>query len=46
MKAVRTAKREMDLDEHVAAFKRAENGLQMVLDEISLLIGKKRFPNE
>ncbi|MCU9612223.1 YlbF family regulator [Caldibacillus lycopersici] len=36
---VRLAKREMDMDEHVANFKRAEVELQNVLDEISVLIG-------
>lgn len=40
MKEVRLAKREMDLDEHVANFKRAENNLQQLLDEISLIIGR------
>jgi len=37
---VRMSKREMDLDENVANFKKAENELQRVLDEISLLIGR------
>ncbi|MFS8652309.1 MAG: YlbF family regulator [Caldibacillus sp.] len=40
MKEIRVAKREMDLDENVANFKRAETELQNVLDEISLLIGR------
>jgi Protein of unknown function (DUF964). len=40
MTEVRAAKREMDLDENVANFKRAENQLQMLLDEISVMIGK------
>lgn len=37
---VRVAKREMDMDEHVANFKRAETELQNILDEISILIGR------
>lgn len=37
---VRLAKREMDMDEHVAAFKRAETELQNLLDEISVMIGR------
>lgn len=40
MKEIRVAKRDMDLDENVANFKRAETELQNVLDEISLLIGR------
>jgi cell fate (sporulation/competence/biofilm development) regulator YlbF (YheA/YmcA/DUF963 family) len=39
MKDVRVAKREMDLDPCVADFKVAENDLQGLLDEISVLIG-------
>jgi cell fate (sporulation/competence/biofilm development) regulator YlbF (YheA/YmcA/DUF963 family) len=39
-KETREAKREMDLDENVARFRRAENALQDLLDQISLLIGK------
>ncbi|MBM7647243.1 cell fate (sporulation/competence/biofilm development) regulator YlbF (YheA/YmcA/DUF963 family) [Bacillus ectoiniformans] len=39
MKEVREAKREMDLDDHVTAFRVAENELQELLDEISVLIG-------
>ncbi|WP_043933448.1 YlbF family regulator [Bacillus sp. EB01] len=39
MKDIREAKREMDLDDHVAEFKRAENDLQALLDQISMLIG-------
>ncbi|WP_066318060.1 YlbF family regulator [Bacillus sp. FJAT-29814] len=39
MMQVREFKREMDLDPHVADFKLAENDLQSLLDEISLLIG-------
>jgi len=40
MKEVREVKRELDLHETVAAFKKAENTLQSLLDEISVLIGK------
>lgn len=40
MKEVRVAKREMDLDENVAAFRVAEQELQSLLDEISVLIGR------
>ncbi|WP_064093825.1 YlbF family regulator [Rossellomorea aquimaris] len=39
MKEIREVKREMDLDENVAEFRRAENELQDLLDEVSLLIG-------
>ncbi|MCD4838408.1 YlbF family regulator [Neobacillus sedimentimangrovi] len=39
MKQIREYKREMDMDPHVAEFKLAENDLQSLLDEISLLIG-------
>ena len=39
MKKVREVKREMDLDENVAQFRRAENDLQSLLDEISVIIG-------
>lgn len=39
MNQVRAIKRQMDLDEDVANFKRAENDLQMLLDEISGIIG-------
>lgn len=40
MKEVRELKREMDLDDFVAQFKRAETDVQSLLDEISLIIGK------
>ncbi|MCU9595054.1 YlbF family regulator [Caldibacillus thermolactis] len=40
MKETRLAKREMDMDENVANFKRAETELQNLLDEISLIIGR------
>lgn len=36
---IREVKREMDLDPHVAEFKKAENELQALLDEISKIIG-------
>lgn len=36
----REAKREMDLDENVARFRQAENELQQILDEISVIVGK------
>ena len=45
MKEIRIAKREMDLDDNVAKFKRAETELQTVLDEISLLIGRSVSDN-
>ena len=39
MTEIRSLKREMDLDENVAEFKKAENDLQALLDEISVIIG-------
>ncbi|WP_316568405.1 YlbF family regulator [Neobacillus sp. YIM B06451] len=39
MMEIREAKRDMDLDDRVAEFKRAENDLQSLLDEISVLVG-------
>lgn len=39
MRSVRQLKREMDMDENVANFRRAETDLQGILDEISVLIG-------
>lgn len=39
MSQIREYKREMDLDQHVAEFKLAENDLQGLLDEISMLVG-------
>ncbi|MBO8176402.1 MAG: YlbF family regulator [Bacillus sp. (in: Bacteria)] len=41
---IREVKREMDLDENVANFKRAENDMQQLLDEISRLIGHAVSP--
>ncbi|MBP3041916.1 YlbF family regulator [Bacillaceae bacterium Marseille-Q3522] len=38
MRKIREVKREMDLDVHVAAFRKAENELQTLLDEISVTI--------
>ncbi|WP_100403132.1 YlbF family regulator [Bacillus sp. FJAT-42315] len=40
MKEIREAKRDMDLDENVAAFRVAEKELQTLLDEISTLLGR------
>lgn len=40
MKSIRVLKREMDMDEHVAEFKKAENDLQGLLDEVSVVIGR------
>lgn len=45
MMEIRLAKREMDLNENVANFKRAENELQALLDEISILIGRSVSEN-
>ena len=39
-KDIRRLKREMDLDEHVAEFRKAENNLQSLLDEVSVRIGR------
>lgn len=39
MKNIRELKREMDMDPLVAEFKKAENDVQALLDEISMLIG-------
>ncbi|OLN21178.1 regulator [Domibacillus antri] len=40
MLETRQAKREMDMDEYVAAFRRAETELQQLLDDVSLLIAR------
>jgi cell fate (sporulation/competence/biofilm development) regulator YlbF (YheA/YmcA/DUF963 family) len=40
MGQIRVLKREVDLDDAVAEFKKAENDLQGLLDEISVLIGR------
>jgi cell fate (sporulation/competence/biofilm development) regulator YlbF (YheA/YmcA/DUF963 family) len=39
-KEMREVKRELDLNDHIAAFKKAERSLQTLLDEISVLIGR------
>ncbi len=40
MKSIREIKRTMDLDIHVAEFRKAENALQALLDEVSAIIGR------
>ncbi|WP_174733810.1 YlbF family regulator [Mesobacillus harenae] len=40
MMEVRTLKRELDMDPNVAEFKKAENELQSILDEVSMVIGR------
>ncbi|WP_210363701.1 YlbF family regulator [Bacillus sp. REN3] len=40
MGQIRVLKRELDIDEAIAEFKRAENDLQSMLDEVSVLIGR------
>ncbi|CAM3087794.1 YlbF family regulator [Filibacter tadaridae] len=40
MKSIRVQKRELDLNEQVAALRIAENDLQQVLDEVSLIIAE------
>lgn len=40
MTQIRVLKRDVDLDESVAEFKKAENDFQGLLDEISVLIGR------
>ncbi len=40
MKEIREVKRAMDMDEHVARFRKAENDLQSLLDEVSVIIGR------
>lgn len=40
MMSIRELKRDMDMDAHVAEFRRAETGLQNLLDEISMMIGR------
>lgn len=42
---VRELKREMDLDYYVAEFRKAENDLQALLDEISIIIGRSVSDN-
>ncbi|GIN83828.1 regulatory protein YlbF [Heyndrickxia sporothermodurans] len=36
----REVKREMDMDENIANFRKAENALQDILDHISVIVGK------
>jgi len=45
MGQIRILKREVDLDDFVAEFKKAENDLQGLLDEISVLIGRSVSDN-
>ncbi|MBS4177239.1 YlbF family regulator [Lederbergia citrea] len=45
MTETRVLKREMDLDENVANFRRVENELQSLLDEVSVLIGRSVSTN-
>lgn len=40
MKSIREIKRSMDLDIHVAEFRKAENDLQALLDKVSTIIGR------
>ena len=45
MKEIREVKREMDLNDTVAAFKRAETALQVLLDDISSLLAETVSPS-
>ncbi|MGD6803553.1 YlbF family regulator [Rossellomorea vietnamensis] len=45
MKEIRELKRDMDMDENVASFRRAEKDLQSLLDEVSVLIGRSVSEN-
>lgn len=40
MKSIRELKRDMDMDVNVAEFRKAENDLQSILDEVSVIIGR------
>lgn len=40
MNEIRIVKREMDMDDDVANFKKAENDLQALLDQVSVIIGR------
>lgn len=40
MKKIREQKRALDLDDRIAALKLAENDVQDLLDEVSLIIGR------
>ncbi|PQD94933.1 regulator [Pradoshia eiseniae] len=44
-KATREAKREMDLHPSIIVYKQAENSLQQLLDEISMLLGHSVSPH-
>ncbi|WP_416826962.1 YlbF family regulator [Ectobacillus polymachus] len=44
-KQIREIKREVDLHDTIVAFKMAENHLQKLLDEISMIIGKEISPS-
>ncbi len=44
-KAIREAKREMDLHPSIIEYKQAENHLQQLLDEVSVLIGHSVSPH-
>ena len=44
-KAIREAKREMDLHPSISEYKQAETSLQQLLDEISMLIGHSVSPH-
>ncbi len=44
-RAIREAKREMDLHPSIIEYKQAENGLQQLLDEISTLLGHSVSPH-
>ncbi|MGF2615526.1 YlbF family regulator [Rossellomorea vietnamensis] len=45
MKEIRELKRDMDMDENVANFRRAEKDLQSLLDEVSVLVGRSVSEN-
>jgi cell fate (sporulation/competence/biofilm development) regulator YlbF (YheA/YmcA/DUF963 family) len=45
MKEIRELKRDMDMDENVAGFRRAEKDLQELLDQVSVLIGRSVSEN-
>ncbi|WP_456271651.1 YlbF family regulator [Bacillus sp. AK031] len=45
MKEIRELKRDMDMDENVADFRRAEKDLQDLLDQVSVLIGRSVSEN-
>ncbi|WP_369902913.1 YlbF family regulator [Bacillus manliponensis] len=44
-KQMRELKRSVDLHEKIAAFKKAENDLQKLLDEISVIVGSEVSPS-